>query len=64
MKKAKRKRKKEINTERLELRISPRLMKIVDDWRRAEPDIPTRSEAIRRMVACCVNSPLQSEDQK
>jgi hypothetical protein len=40
-----------MNSERVELRISPALLKIVDDWRRRQPDIPTRQAAIRQMVA-------------
>jgi hypothetical protein len=35
---------------RLELRLSPSLMKAIDDWRRKEPDLPVRSEAVRRML--------------
>lgn len=36
--------------ERLELRLTTAMLERVDDWRRREKDIPTRSEAIRRMV--------------
>jgi hypothetical protein len=39
------------NTERFELRVSPLFTKQVDDWRRRQPDVPTRAEAVRRMVA-------------
>lgn len=35
---------------RFELRISPVLRSLIDDWRRSEPDIPPRSEAVRRLV--------------
>ena len=38
------------NTGRFELRVSSEFLKIVDDWRRHEPDIPSRAEAIRRLV--------------
>jgi hypothetical protein len=31
-------------------RWSPETVRLVDDWRRKEPDLPNRSEAIRRLV--------------
>ena len=34
----------------ISLRLPPEILKLVDDWRRDEPDIPVRSEAIRRML--------------
>ena len=34
----------------VQLRLSNELAKAIDDWRRTEEDIPTRSEAIRRLV--------------
>jgi hypothetical protein len=37
-------------TQRFELRISPSLLSVVDDWRRKQQDLPTRAEAVRRMV--------------
>lgn len=37
-------------TQRFEMRTSEAFLKLVDDWRRREPDIPSRAEAIRRMV--------------
>jgi hypothetical protein len=37
-------------TDRLEMRVDDAFLKRVDDWRRTEPDIPSRSEAIRRLV--------------
>lgn len=35
---------------RFELRMSPVLRSMIDDWRRREPDLPPRSEAVRRLV--------------
>jgi metal-responsive CopG/Arc/MetJ family transcriptional regulator len=32
------------------LRIDNEMSKAIDDWRRQQSDIPTRSEAIRRLV--------------
>lgn len=43
--------KAEKNTERLEMRVPTAFLEAVDDWRRAEKDLPSRSEAIRRLAA-------------
>lgn len=37
-------------TERFELRLSSDLLARVDEWRRNQPDLPSRSEAFRRLV--------------
>jgi hypothetical protein len=34
----------------IQMRVSDEYLKLVDDWRRLEPDIPVRSEAIRRLT--------------
>ena len=34
----------------IQLRLSDDLGKAIDDWRRKQDDIPTRSEAIRRLI--------------
>jgi hypothetical protein len=31
-------------------RVQPDLLKQIDEWRKEEPDLPTRPEAIRRLV--------------
>lgn len=43
--------------------VPDNLVRIVDEWRRRQPDIPNRSEAIRRMVRECA-ARLDAEDQK
>lgn len=35
----------------LQMRLSAEIKKMLDDLRRAEPDLPTRSEMIRRLIA-------------
>jgi hypothetical protein len=40
----------EEKTMKTELRTSPSLMRLIDDWRREQEDLPTRSEAIRRLI--------------
>jgi len=37
-------------TERFEMRLDEATIKRIDDWRRAQPDLPSRAEAIRRLV--------------
>jgi len=32
------------------LRVSPDFLKTLDDWRRRQDDLPSRSEAVRRLV--------------
>ena len=40
----------EPKTERFEMRAPADLLRSVDDWRRQQPDLPSRSEAIRRLI--------------
>jgi|GEM_PF-3022103 len=40
----------EPKTYRLDLRFPEYLVNLVDEWRRLQPDIPARAEAIRRLV--------------
>jgi len=37
-------------SERFEMRASRQWIASVDNWRRAQPDLPSRGEAIRRLV--------------
>jgi metal-responsive CopG/Arc/MetJ family transcriptional regulator len=39
-----------MKSERFEMRISAELLARVDDWRREQPDLPARAEAIRRLI--------------
>lgn len=45
-----------MKTERFEMRADRDFLKLVDDWRRAQPDIPPRAEAIRRIVIRALSS--------
>jgi hypothetical protein len=33
-----------------QMRVSDEFLRLVDDWRRRQKDIPSRAEAIRRLV--------------
>ena len=35
---------------RFELRLTPEKWAEVDEWRRRQPDLPSRTEAIRRLI--------------
>jgi hypothetical protein len=37
-------------TERFEMRFDLESLANIDDWRRSQPDLPSRAEAIRRLV--------------
>ena len=38
------------NDQRFEMRVSEEFFRKLDDWRRKQPDLPGRAEAIRRLV--------------
>jgi len=37
-----------------QMRVSESFLRMVDDWRRGQIDVPSRAEAIRRMVELAV----------
>lgn len=37
-------------TERFEMRLELEMIERIDNWRRKQSDLPTRAEAIRRLV--------------
>jgi metal-responsive CopG/Arc/MetJ family transcriptional regulator len=37
-------------SERFEMRVPSSFLKSIDDWRRKQEDLPSRAEAIRRLV--------------
>ena len=43
-------------TERIELRASGEFMQAIDEWRRRQPDLPSRSSAIRQLVEKALES--------
>jgi len=47
----------EEQTERFQMRVAPSFMSAIDDWRRKQPDLPSRAEAIRRLVELSLTVP-------
>jgi metal-responsive CopG/Arc/MetJ family transcriptional regulator len=42
--------------ERLNLTARPEIVRMLDEWRREQDDLPSRSEAIRRMIVFTWNA--------
>jgi hypothetical protein len=38
-----------------QMRVSEQFLRMVDDWRRSQVDLPSRAEAIRRLVELATN---------
>jgi hypothetical protein len=36
--------------EMVSTRVQPEMIKLIDEWRRAQPDLPSRPEALRRLA--------------
>ena len=43
-------------TRLFQMRVDDAFLEAVDDWRREQKDLPSRSEAIRRLVAMALKS--------
>ena len=50
---------KTLKTERLNLAADPEFIRKLDEWRRKQPDIPTRSEALRRTSLKSLDAELE-----
>ena len=44
-----------------QMRVSESFLRMVDDWRRGQIDVPSRAEAIRRMVELAINAKKKSD---
>jgi hypothetical protein len=40
-----------------QMRVSEEFLRTLDDWRRKQPDLPSRAESIRRLVNQAVKAP-------
>ena len=47
-------------SERFEMRLEPATLKRVDEWRATQPELPSRAEAIRRLI----NSGLSKDERR
>jgi hypothetical protein len=45
-----------IASETFKMRASPEWLATLDAWRRLQPDLPSRAEAVRRLVAAGINA--------
>jgi metal-responsive CopG/Arc/MetJ family transcriptional regulator len=43
-------------TERFEMRLDLEMIERIDNWRRQQSDLPTRAEAIRRLIETALGS--------
>jgi hypothetical protein len=48
-------------TERLNLAAAPEFIRKLDEWRRRQPDIPNRSETLRRIAERVFSEDLEAE---
>ena len=47
-----------------QMRVSESFLRMVDDWRRGQIDIPSRAEAIRRMVEIVVREKKKPDSDR
>ena len=47
-----------------QMRVSESFLRMVDDWRRGQVDVPSRAEAIRRMVELAVRVEKKSDSDR
>ncbi len=51
-------------TEQFLMRTSKEFLQSVDDWRRQQDDLPSRSEALRRLTALALESEAKEKGGK
>jgi len=49
---------------RFELRLPAELGVAIDDWRRQQPDLPSRAEAVRRLLELGLAAPAPKPSRK
>jgi hypothetical protein len=47
-----------------QMRVSEQFLRMVDDWRRTQPDLPSRAEAIRRLVELATKINTKSDTDR
>jgi metal-responsive CopG/Arc/MetJ family transcriptional regulator len=53
-----------MKNERFEMRAPAELLSRVDEWRREQPDIPNRSEAIRRLIEAGLEAAVDQQQKR
>lgn len=53
---------RELKTTRLNLVVPPSQVVEIDAWRRKQPDLPSRSEAIRRLIQAGLEAEATKRD--
>jgi uncharacterized protein len=51
-------------SERFEMRLSVELLRRIDEWRRAQSDLPSRAEAIRRLIELGLKAAAEGGSQR
>jgi hypothetical protein len=46
------------------MRVSEQFLRMVDDWRRRQTDLPSRAEAIRRLVELAIKIKKQPDTDR
>jgi hypothetical protein len=46
------------------MRVSESFLRMVDDWRRGQIDVPSRAEAIRRMVELVITAEKKKDTDR
>jgi hypothetical protein len=54
----------EEQTERFQMRVSASFLRVLDEWRRKQPDLPRRSEAVRRLVELGLAAPAPKKHRR
>jgi metal-responsive CopG/Arc/MetJ family transcriptional regulator len=52
------------NAKQFQMRVSEEFLARLDDWRRAQRDLPSRAEAIRRLVELGMKAPQGTPAKK
>jgi hypothetical protein len=45
------------------MRVSDQFIATIDDWRREQPDLPSRTEAVRRLVELGLGGPKRKSSK-
>ncbi len=51
-------------TRPFQMRVSPDWLEMIDEWRRKQADLPSRAEAIRRLVNIALTHPASQRPRR